>query len=216
MFVQTVEGANMLLKAPAAPNLPIAPAQYNSEFQNKNNNSLRLFANSISSTMNSLVGYNGAKYLQSFYGAWYATTTQSVRANSAGVVTFDSTWLENGINNKQPQGTGAIFVPVQGVYNFQYSIQFNKTTAGAGYGYVWCRVAGGNLGYSSREVVVQGTGAQVTVSGNFMLYLLPTQYFQLMWATDSTVQIFSQTALAFAPAIPSATLTANFISAVPS
>ena len=216
MSVLTVEGANMLLKAPAAPNLPIAPPQYSPEFQNRNNNTLRLFANGVSEALNNLTGSNGAKYLQSPYGSWYDTTTQSAGAvNTATAVTLNSTWLENGIFKQQP-GNTLIYVPVQGVYNFEFSAQLSKPSASAGYIWIWCRVAGVDVAYSNSEIVVQGTAAQTVAAWNFMLYLLPTQSFQMMWATDTNVQILAQGPSGFAPGIPSMILTANFISAVTS
>lgn len=202
-----------LLRTPAAPNLPTAPKAYEAAYAENTNNTLRLFFNQMTNVVGTVTGLNGGKYIQAPNGAWYDTTSQTAAAtNTAYAVTFNGTTVENEVTKGSP--SSRIYTPASGIYNFQFSAQLYKSTATVGYVWIWYRVNGVDAAYSNSKVAVQGSTAETVASWNFVVTMQVNDYFELMWATDSNVQILAQGATAFAPAIPSVILTTTFVSAL--
>ena len=200
---------------PVAPNLPLATPEYDRQFQDQFENILRLYFNQLDNAFGSLLGPTGGKYLKFPYGAFHDTTTQTAAATgTAYTVTFNATDLSNGVTVGSP--TSRIVVANAGVYNFQFSLQLDKSSGAAGHTFIWARVNGSDIANSASEVAVQGTVAELIAAWNFVLQMDANDYFELMWSVDDTnIQIKAVTAAAPVPAIPSAILTATFVSAVP-
>lgn len=101
-------------------------------------------------------------------------------------------------------------VPEDGVYNFQFSMQLDKTSGGVGIAYIWARVNGTDVANSASQVRLQGNNAEVVAAWNFMLDLAASDYFELMWASDDLdIIMLSAAATGFHPAIPSVILTVS-------
>lgn len=101
-----------------------------------------------------------------------------------------------------------IKVSQAGTYNFQFSIQLDKTAGGVGLWYVWARVNDSDKSWSASQVRVQGNNAEVFVAANLIYSLNANDYFELMYSVDDTsVQMLSVAAAAPVPAIPSVILT---------
>lgn len=205
----------MKLTAPSAPNLPLGPIEYERQYQDQLNNVLRLYFNQISNTMQTIIGNEGGQYLSFPYGSFYDTTTQSAAsANTAYAVTFNSTSTTNSVRIGTP--TSHLVVDESGIYNFAFSLQLVKSTASAGYAYVWYRVNGNDIANTATKVVLSGSNAASVAAWNFFVPMNAGDYFQLMWAADNTnTTILHEAATAFCPAIPSAILTVNFVSIPP-
>ena len=200
---------------PAAPNLPLATALYERQYQDQYSNVLRLYFNQLDNAFASLLGPVGGKYLKFPYGAFHDTTTQTAAATgTAYAVTFNSTDLSNNVSVGSP--TSRIVVNDDGIYNFQFSLQLDKSSGAAGHTYIWARINGSDVANSASEVAIQGTTAETIAAWNFVLEMGAGDYFQLMWSVDDTnIQIKAATAASPVPAIPSAILTATFVSAAP-
>lgn len=196
-----------------APRLPAAPVEYNAQYQEQFMNILRLYFNQLDNLTGTLIGDNGGKFVQFPYGAFHDTTTQTAAATgTAYAVTFNSTDLSNDVAIGSP--TSRIVVTNAGIYNFQFSLQLDKASGAAGHAYIWARVNGTDVTNSASEVAIQGTTAENIAAWNFVLEMNANDYFQLMWSVDDTnIQIKAVTAAAPVPAIPSAILTATFVSA---
>lgn len=141
------------------------------------------------------------------YGAFFDTTTQTVvSANTAYAVTFDNTSASFGINRGSP--TSRIVVPDTSTYNFEFSLQLDKTSGGAALVYAWPRINGIDVPDSASRARVKDNNDEAVIAWNFMLDMQGGSYFELMWAVDDTsVQLLAESATAFCPAIPSAILT---------
>lgn len=148
------------------------------------------------------------------YGSFYDTTTQIPAAiNTAYAITFNTTAAANATYIGSP--TSRVYVDVSGVYNFEFSLQIDKTAGAVGYIWIWARVNGTDVADSATRVAVQGTTAEVVPSWNFMLELNGGDYFQLMWAVDDDrIHVQAEAATAFCPAVPSAILTVSYESAL--
>jgi hypothetical protein len=140
-------------------------------------------------------------------GAFFDTTTQTAAViNTAYPITLNSTSATQGVYIGGT--TSQVFVDRVGSYNFQFSIQLSKTTAGAGNVFIWYRVNGVNAASSASSVTLAGSGSTVVAAWNFVVKLNAGDYFELVWSTDNTgCQILAAAASAPVPAIPSVILT---------
>lgn len=103
-----------------------------------------------------------------------------------------------------------VTVPEDGVYNFQFSMQLDKTSGGVGVVYIWSRVNGTDIPNSASQVRIQGNNAELVSAWNFMLDLNANDYFELMWASDDLdIIMLSAAATGFHPSIPSVILTVS-------
>lgn len=196
------------------PRLPAAPLQYEPQFIEQYSNILRLYFNQLDSLTGALLGESGGRYVRFPYGAFHDTTTQTAAATgTAYAVTFNSTDLSNDVSIGSP--TSKIVVANAGIYNFQFSLQLDKSSGAAGHTYIWARVNGVDVANSASEVAIQGTTAENIVAWNFVLSMNALDYFQLMWSVDdANIQLKAVAAAAPVPAIPSVILTTTFVSAL--
>jgi len=137
------------------------------------------------------------------YGSFSDTTIQTAASiDTAYGMVFNTTDSSNGISVGSP--TSRLVVDYQGVYNVQFSAQLDKTSGGTGNIYIWLRKNGTNVANTATTIAVQGTAARTVAAWNFIIQLEPTNYVELMWATDDTgVRILSASATSVWPAIPS-------------
>jgi hypothetical protein len=141
------------------------------------------------------------------YGSFYDTTTQTAAViNTAYAMTFNTTDLSYGVYVGSP--TSRIYVVGDGVYNFQFSAQLDKTSGGVGLMYIWFRVNGVDVPNSASQVRLQNNNAELLAAWNIILNMKSGDYFEIMWSVDDTsVILLAQAAAAPVPAIPSVILT---------
>jgi len=140
------------------------------------------------------------------YGVFSSSVDQTVpTALTPQVVTYNSTDTASGVSLV----SGTRVTPLRaGLYNFQFSIQLAKSSASVGYAWIWPRVSGVDVANSATKVSIAGSGSEVVPSWNFVLPMSNTDYFELVWAADSTsVYLDAVSAETFCPAIPSVILT---------
>ena len=205
----------LLLRPSKAPNLPISPRDYSSEFHEQFSNALRLYFNQIDNFTTALTSTAGGSNLRFPNGAFYDTTTQTAAAiNTAYAMKLNSTTVSSEVS-VSPSANTKIVVGIAGVYNFQFSVQLDSTTGAAQYIYIWVRVNGADIPNSASKVAIQGTAAQSIPSWNFVLPMNANDSLEFMWAvSDTSVRILAAAAVAPVPAIPSVIATATFVSAL--
>lgn len=139
------------------------------------------------------------------YGQLYDLNTQTAAAiNTAYSVSFSNTDLSFGVYLSGTQ----ITVAQDGFYNFQHSIQINKTTAGKGLFYLWYAKNGTDVAESARRIRVEGTNSENVAAWNYVFQLKASDYIELKWAVDDTgVTISRFAAAAPVPGTPSAVVT---------
>jgi hypothetical protein len=137
------------------------------------------------------------------YGAFSDTTLQAAASiDTAYGMVFNTTDSSNGVSIGSP--SSRLVVDYQGVYNVQFSAQLDKTSGGVGNIYIWLRKDGTNVANTATTVAIQGSAARTVAAWNFIIQLEPTNYVELMWATDDTsVRILAASATSVWPAIPS-------------
>lgn len=141
------------------------------------------------------------------YGAFHSTALQTAAAiNTAYPMTLNVTDLSFGVYVGTP--TSRVYVDTEGIYNFQFSAQLEKTAGGVGAIYIWCRVNGVDIPDSATKIRIQGNNHETVAAWNFVLSVNAGDYFELVWSTDDTTcQIFASAASPPVPAIPSLILT---------
>jgi len=141
------------------------------------------------------------------YGAFHSTQTQTAAAiNTAYPMTLNATDLSFGVYTGTPNSR--IYIDTEGIYNFQFSAQLDKTSGGVGLVFIWVRVNGIDIPNSATQIRIQGNNAETVAAWNFVLPLNAGDYFELTWSTDDTsCQILASAASAPHPGIPSLILT---------
>jgi hypothetical protein len=137
------------------------------------------------------------------YGSFSDTTLQAITSiNTAYAMTFNTTDASNGVSIGSP--TSRLVVDNQGVYNVQFSAQLDETSGGTANIYIWLRKNGTNVANTASTVAIQGTAARTVAAWNFIIQLEPTNYVELMWASDSAnTRLLAVSATSVWPAIPS-------------
>lgn len=177
--------------------------------ESKINDALALIQNLAVSLDGALMAPPPREFKRSRHGQFYDTTTQTAAAiNTAYAITYNTTDLSNGVYLGSP--ASRIYVDQEGVYDFQFSVQIDKTSGGVGLFYIWPRKNGVDIANSCSQVRIQGNDAEIFSAANFFLSLKAGDYVEFMWAVDTTtVEIKTFPATAFAPAIPSIIVTVS-------
>ena len=144
----------MDLLNPQPPRLPVAPLAYEKRFHDQHSDVLRLYFNQLSNVVGAVVAPRGGQYLNFPYAAIQRTTDKTFTINTPTQITFDQNDFLNGCAN---DGTDGIRVAQDGVYNYQFSIQFANTDSQIHTAYVWLRING---------VDVPGTGSKYDVTNS--------------------------------------------------
>jgi hypothetical protein len=125
------------------------------------------------------------------YGAFEDTTTQTASANTATVMTLNTTDYADGISVVTSGGKASrITVKNAGVYNFQWSGQFQNSDNQLYDATIWLRKNGTDIAGSSGLISIPNSHGGVNGHGiygwNYYLQLSANDYIELWWSTDST------------------------------
>jgi hypothetical protein len=164
-----------------------------------------LFSNTVANSVNA----------PKVHGSFYDTTTQTnASATAVNLMKLNTTVSVYGVRVGQP--TSRVYMGETGVYNIQFSAQFDKSAGGAADIFIWLRVNGEDVPYSASHVTIQGSTAESIAAWNFIVILEADDYFEIAWSsTDTNVIIKVATAAAgppVIPAIPSVILTVGWVS----
>jgi hypothetical protein len=143
------------------------------------------------------------------YGSFYDTTTQTATViNTAKAITFNTTSLSKGVYLGSP--TSRVYVDTEGIYNYQISIQLDKTSGGVAEFYIWFRVNGVDVTDSASQIRVQGNNGEIFSALNYLFDLKAGDYVELMFSvSDLSVELLAVAAAAPVPGIPSIILTVS-------
>jgi len=150
-----------------------------------------------------------------YYGSFEDNTIQTAAAiNTPYAMKFGITDLSNGITIvSDGSNLTRITIANTGVYNIQFSAQFDRTNSGTDSVDIWLRKNGVDVPGSGGKIVLAGgaTASQIIASWNYVLNTVGGDYYQLMWSTpDTHVRLLyeaAQTSPFAHPIIPSVILT---------
>ena len=142
------------------------------------------------------------------YGSFYDTTIQTnTTANTAHVMTINTVASANNISIVDGS---KITVTNTGIYNIQFSAQFDKTDSGSDDVDIWLRIDGVDVPWSNTRLTSHNNNAKMLAAWNWMMPMNAGQYAQLVWSSaDTDMRIYAQTAQTgpTRPAIPSLIVT---------
>jgi hypothetical protein len=151
------------------------------------------------------------------YGAFQSVVDQTlVAANTAYAMTLDTTDVSNGITLSN---SSRINVKNAGVYNFQWSGQFQNTDTQEHDTSVWLRKNGTNVVGSTGLIGVPSSHGGIdghTIAGwNYFIELAANDYIELYWSAPSTnvsLQFYAAGTSPTRPTTASVIATMNFVS----
>jgi len=187
-----------------APNLPVAPVEYQQRYQDQFSNVLRLFFSRVSNSANA----------PRPYGSFYSDIDQlNPVANTVNLMTFNRT--VSFFNVSIGAINSRIYVSEEAIYNIQFSVQLDKSGGSASPVYIWLRVNGQNVEHSASKVVIDGPNSEIIAAWNFVTPLSENDYFELAWqSSDTNVFLSEEPATGNIPEIPSVILTVTWVSNV--
>ena len=144
-------------------------------------------------------------------GAWQSNVTQTGSISVGTPMTVNITDVNDGVT----ANANAFTVPATGIYNIQFSSQFNNTESTQEDIAVWLKLNGADVTGSGGIVTVAGrknpaTPGKLIAGWNYLLNMNANQYIQLYWQpTSANVTMTDIPATATYPAAASVIVTMN-------
>jgi hypothetical protein len=207
-----------------APRLPTPPREWDDIYQNQLNNALRLYFERLDSIFASMLSVDGGKFLSFPYGAFSSYADQPTTANTATVMTFDTTDFASGVS---VVGTNKIKVENPGIYNLQWSGQFQNVHNQLEDATIWLKQGNGagaatditgSTGFISIPNLHGGVNGHGIYGWNYFLSMQAEDYIQLYWSAtsaDVSIQTYPAQTGPVRPSTASLIATLSFVSALP-
>lgn len=206
---------------PEPPSLPLGPEEYERRYQDQFTNVLRLYFNQLRNALTELLGNIGGRYLSFPYGAFSSNQDQTATANTATLMTLNTTDFSNGVSI----ATSKITVAYAGVYNLQFSTQFQNTDNAIQDISIWLKQNGtdipgstGLVSIPARKSASAGEEAHQITGWNYYVSMNANDYIEIYWSTtlaSVTIQHYPTSASPTRPATQSVVATLSFVSALP-
>lgn len=134
----------------------------------------------VQASLDTIAAYDRA------HGAWQSNATQTGSISAGTLMTVNIADVTDGIT----ANANAFTVPSTGVYNLQFSSQFNNPETTQEDVAIWVKINGTDVAGSSGVVTVPGRKNPATpgksISGwNYYLNMTAGQYMQLAWQPTS-------------------------------
>ena len=206
-------------KVPSVPNMPLAPREWGTSYQDQFTNILRLYLNQVTGVLTTITGPRGGRFLSSPNGSFY-DSTDLIAANTttAYPIPLANTYASSGVT---VSNTSQIRVVAPGTYNIQVSAQLvNSTNAGQDID-LWFRKnnvdipdSNSRMGLPPRKSV--GVASHALLSISFFVSMQADDFLEIVWRTtdvDAYIEAFAAGTSPTRPAIPSVIVNVAFVSA---
>jgi len=200
------------------PRLPSAPTQYDAQFIEQYSNVLRLYFNQLDNLTGVLLGETGGRYIRFPYGAFSSGVDQTATANTANLITLNTTDFANGVSI----ASSKITVENAGIYNLQFSVQLENNDGAPQDVFIWLKQNGvdipgstGKVGMPARKSA--GVPTHDIKGWNYFLSMTAGQYVEMYWSTtsaDVSIQYYPASSSPTKPATQSVVATMSFVSAL--
>ena len=204
----------------AAPSLPLGTPEYSRQYQDQLNNVLRLYFNRLDNLLAQLQTSSGGAGIRLPYGAFSSDQDQTTTANTATLMTLNTTDFSNGVSI----ASSKITVVNAGIYNLQFSAQFQNTDNQIQDISIWLKQNGtdipGSTGYVSipaRKSASAGEEAHQITGWNYYLSMTAGQYVEIYWSAtlaSVTIQNYAAGTSPTRPSTQSVVATLSFVSAL--
>jgi hypothetical protein len=201
-----------------APRLPNATPNYDPRYIDQLNNILRLYFNQLDKILGQLNASTLITSIKVPYLAVSDSVSHTVTANTANAMTFDTVDYSNSCSLVS---TSRFKVTYAGIYNLQFSTQFQNSDTQLHDASIWLRKNGtdivGSTGFVSVPNKHGGVDGHAIVGWNFYVSLAANDYIQLYWSTTNaaiTIQAYAAGTSPTRPTTASNVATLTFVSAL--
>jgi hypothetical protein len=204
----------------AAPNLPLPPVDYNAQYFDQMLNILRLYFNRLDALTGQLMTSSGGAGIRLPYGAFSSDQDQTTTANTATLMTLNTTDFSNGVSI----ASSKITVVNAGIYNLQFSAQLQNTDNQIQDISIWLKQNGtdipgstGLVSIPARKSASAGEEAHEIVGWNYYISMTAGQYVEIYWSTtlaSVTIQNYAAGVTPTRPSTQSVVATLSFVSAL--
>ena len=201
-----------------APRLPAAPIEYNAQYQEQFMNVLRLYFNQLDNLTGIVLGEAGGRFIRFPYGAFSSDQDQTTTANTATLMTLNTTDFANQVSISSSK----ITVANAGIYNLQFSVQLENSNNASQDVFIWLKQNGvdipgstGKVGMPARKGV--GDPFHAIYGWNYFVSMAANDYIEIYWSTTNaavTIQFYAASASPTKPATQSVVATMSFVSAL--
>jgi hypothetical protein len=205
------------------PRLPAAPNEYDPQFIEQYSNILRLYFNQLDNLTGTVLGESGGRFIRFPYGAFSSDQSQTTTANTATLITLNTTDFSNQVSISSSK----ITVANAGIYNLQFSVQLQNLSNAPQDTFIWLRQ--GNDGGSSADIT--GSAGKIglparknpgdpfhsIIGWNYFLSMNANDYVQIYWSTasaDVSIQYYAASGSPTKPSTQSVVATMSFVSAL--
>ena len=151
------------------------------------------------------------------------TKIQAHGANTASAMYINTTDFSNGVTVVGPDNTKSkITVEYAGIYNLQWSGQFNNSDTALHDASVWLRINGvditGSTGFVSIPNSHGGVDGHSIVGWNYFIELAANDYVEIWWSSNNqqvTLECYGPQTSPTRPSTASVIATLSFVSALP-
>lgn len=207
----------------AVPALPYPGREYDKRYVDQLNNTQRLFYNQLVSILNTVIGPDGAAYLQAPHAMLMSSQDQaSSGITAANTITYNQPVIQQGI---EVRSGGQIWFEKAGQYLVTFSLQVTNRSNTAAVFEVWAAYNGTNYPLSNTRFDIPARKSSTewahivpAVSGIFTVSNPDADYLSIKWWADNIdvfIEHYPEGSNPTRPAIPSVILTANFVSRLP-
>ena len=208
------------ITTPAQPNIGNPGEVYDRLFFSQTLSNIGNYAKRVTNALGALFGPRGGKYLNAPYGAFQDTTDQTATANTATVMTFNTTDFANGVS---VASNSKLTVAQAGIYNLQFSVQLQNTDTQLHDVSIWLRQdasgAGVDIPGSTGLVSVPnshgGIDGHTIVGWNYFVTLNANDFVEIWWSTPNTavtIQAYAAGTSPTRPATASVVASLSFVS----
>ena len=147
------------------------------------------------------------RYGHSDHAAYYTTATYTAAAaNTAYPINWENTAYEQHVDIDGTYPSRIVFQHA-GIYQIDFSCELQSTNNSAKSVYIFPRVNGVDIPYSTIKHSIKDSGESKVVSRSGIFTVSDGDYLEAMYAvTDTALRIQGSAATAFAPAAPSASI----------
>lgn len=207
-----------ILRKFAAPALPLAGQGFVQTDEQQFRNILRIYFNQLDNAFATLLDTAGGKFINFPYGAFSSSTTQSTTANTATLLTLNTTDFSNQVSISSSK----ITVSNSGIYNLQFSVQVQNLDNAPQDMYIWLRQNGTDITGSTGVI---GMPARKTpadpfhdIKGwNYFLSMNENDYVEIYWSTTNalvTIPYYAASGTPIKPSTQSVVATMSFVSSI--
>jgi hypothetical protein len=205
------------------PRLPSAPPAYAPQFHDQHSDVLRLYFNQLNNAVSTVIGPNGAAYLQSPHAMLMSDQDQAnASITAANILTYNQPVITQGI---EVRNSDEIWFEQAGQYLVTFTMQVSNRSNATQEFEVWAGYNGSNYPLSNRRFDIaarkdSSTWAHIvpSVTGIFTVANPSTEYLTIKWwasSTDVFLEHYAANTSPTRPAISSVIMTVSFISRLP-